>query len=206
MRREIGVAQHTNGTTNGADELQLIELIDEGTYGKVFKGEWDALKGHTHASHTYTHAAFILSTAARSPSNDHPSSPINSHAGQSGCCSTLFHHPMSVCVHSTTTKTPHNNTTQQACGVAVLLLSRRWCCRPRCRVLRSANAWPSWRPLSAAPCERAGGREDGGEVMVMLMAAAAGGPEQRSRDAPQGDIQPQPAQGSQLTAAVSLQE
>lgn len=35
MRREIGVAQHTNGTTSGADELQLIELIDEGTYGKV---------------------------------------------------------------------------------------------------------------------------------------------------------------------------
>lgn len=40
MRREIGVAQHTNGTTNGADELQLIELVDEGTYGKVFKGKW----------------------------------------------------------------------------------------------------------------------------------------------------------------------
>ena len=39
MRREIGVAQHTNGTTNGADELQLIELLDEGTYGKVFRGE-----------------------------------------------------------------------------------------------------------------------------------------------------------------------
>lgn len=39
MRREIGVAHHTNGTTNGADELQLSELIDEGTYGKVFKGE-----------------------------------------------------------------------------------------------------------------------------------------------------------------------
>jgi hypothetical protein len=38
MRREIGVAQHTNGTTNGADELQLKELIDEGSYGKVFKG------------------------------------------------------------------------------------------------------------------------------------------------------------------------
>jgi hypothetical protein len=38
MRREIGVAHHTNGTTNGADELQLSELIDEGTYGKVFKG------------------------------------------------------------------------------------------------------------------------------------------------------------------------
>jgi len=38
MRREIGVAQHTNGTTNGTDELQLIELVDEGTYGKVFKG------------------------------------------------------------------------------------------------------------------------------------------------------------------------
>jgi hypothetical protein len=38
MRREIGVAHHTNGTTNGADELQLSQLIDEGTYGKVFKG------------------------------------------------------------------------------------------------------------------------------------------------------------------------
>jgi hypothetical protein len=38
MRREIGVAQHTNGTTSGVDELKLIELIDEGTYGKVFKG------------------------------------------------------------------------------------------------------------------------------------------------------------------------
>jgi hypothetical protein len=39
MRREIGVAQATHGATaSGADELQLIELLDEGTYGKVFKG------------------------------------------------------------------------------------------------------------------------------------------------------------------------
>lgn len=34
------MAQHTNGTTNGADELQLSELIDEGTYGKVWRGLW----------------------------------------------------------------------------------------------------------------------------------------------------------------------
>lgn len=34
LRREIGV---TSGTT-GVDELQLIELMDEGTYGKVFRG------------------------------------------------------------------------------------------------------------------------------------------------------------------------
>lgn len=36
MRRDIGV---TSGSS-GVDELQLIELMDEGTYGKVFKGEW----------------------------------------------------------------------------------------------------------------------------------------------------------------------
>lgn len=36
MRREIGV---TNGT-GGVDDFQLIELIDEGTYGKVFRGVW----------------------------------------------------------------------------------------------------------------------------------------------------------------------
>jgi hypothetical protein len=35
MRREIGVSSGSAGV----DELQLIELIDEGTYGKVFKGE-----------------------------------------------------------------------------------------------------------------------------------------------------------------------
>lgn len=36
MRREIGVSSGSNGV----DELQLIELIDEGTYGKVFRGKW----------------------------------------------------------------------------------------------------------------------------------------------------------------------
>lgn len=36
MRREIGVT----GGSSGVDELQLIELMDEGTYGKVFKGLW----------------------------------------------------------------------------------------------------------------------------------------------------------------------
>jgi hypothetical protein len=35
MRREIGVSSGSAGV----DELQLIELIDEGTYGKVFMGE-----------------------------------------------------------------------------------------------------------------------------------------------------------------------
>jgi hypothetical protein len=35
MRREIGVSSGSAGV----DELQLIELIDEGTYGKVFRGE-----------------------------------------------------------------------------------------------------------------------------------------------------------------------
>jgi hypothetical protein len=34
MRREIGVSSGSAGV----DELQLIELIDEGTYGKVFRG------------------------------------------------------------------------------------------------------------------------------------------------------------------------
>eukprot|EP00775_Hariotina_reticulata_P003854 gene3854-4111_t len=36
MRREIGVS---NGAS-GVDELQLLELMDEGSYGKVFKGLW----------------------------------------------------------------------------------------------------------------------------------------------------------------------
>ncbi|KAI8468110.1 MAG: kinase-like domain-containing protein [Monoraphidium minutum] len=36
MRREIGV---TSGD-GGVDELQLLELMDEGTYGKVFRGLW----------------------------------------------------------------------------------------------------------------------------------------------------------------------
>ncbi|WIA39118.1 hypothetical protein OEZ86_005253 [Tetradesmus obliquus] len=36
MRREIGVSSGSAGV----DELQLIELIDEGTYGKVFRGMW----------------------------------------------------------------------------------------------------------------------------------------------------------------------
>lgn len=35
MRREIGVVQHTNGTSKGADEVTLSELLDEGTFGKV---------------------------------------------------------------------------------------------------------------------------------------------------------------------------
>jgi hypothetical protein len=34
MRQEIGVS-----TNQGVDELQLLELIDEGTFGKVYKGE-----------------------------------------------------------------------------------------------------------------------------------------------------------------------
>lgn len=38
MRREIGVSSGSAGV----DELQLIELIDEGTYGKVFRGEPDS--------------------------------------------------------------------------------------------------------------------------------------------------------------------
>lgn len=46
MRREIGAS---NGAS-GVDELQLLELMDEGTYGKVFKGEpaegvWGAAAG-----------------------------------------------------------------------------------------------------------------------------------------------------------------
>lgn len=53
MRRDIGVAQHTNGTTNGADELQLLELIDEGTYGKVFKGLSTAMWRHV-CIHVFT--------------------------------------------------------------------------------------------------------------------------------------------------------
>ena len=35
MRREIGAS----GGASGVDELQLTELMDEGSYGKVFKGE-----------------------------------------------------------------------------------------------------------------------------------------------------------------------
>jgi hypothetical protein len=35
MRREIGVSSGSAGV----DEVQLTELIDEGTYGKVFSGE-----------------------------------------------------------------------------------------------------------------------------------------------------------------------
>jgi hypothetical protein len=29
------VVQHTHGTSNGADEVTLSELLDEGTFGKV---------------------------------------------------------------------------------------------------------------------------------------------------------------------------
>ncbi|KIZ04181.1 hypothetical protein MNEG_3785, partial [Monoraphidium neglectum] len=36
MRRSIGVAT----STSGADELQLAELVGEGTFGKVYKGVW----------------------------------------------------------------------------------------------------------------------------------------------------------------------
>lgn len=35
MRREIGVASFTSGV----DQVQLHDLLGEGTYGKVFKGE-----------------------------------------------------------------------------------------------------------------------------------------------------------------------
>lgn len=36
MRREIGVAS----VTSGGDQVQLLELLGEGTYGKVYKGLW----------------------------------------------------------------------------------------------------------------------------------------------------------------------
>jgi hypothetical protein len=35
MRRQIGVAS----VAAGADQVQLLELLGEGTYGKVYKGE-----------------------------------------------------------------------------------------------------------------------------------------------------------------------
>lgn len=38
MRREIGVASFSSG----GDELQLLHLLGEGTFGKVHKGAWQA--------------------------------------------------------------------------------------------------------------------------------------------------------------------
>jgi hypothetical protein len=35
MRREIGVAS----ATSGVDNVQLLELLGEGTFGKVYKGK-----------------------------------------------------------------------------------------------------------------------------------------------------------------------
>lgn len=35
MRREIGVAS----VSGGVDQVQLLELLGEGTYGKVYKGK-----------------------------------------------------------------------------------------------------------------------------------------------------------------------
>ncbi len=36
LRRSMGVA----ATTSGADELQLVDLIGEGSFGKVYRGMW----------------------------------------------------------------------------------------------------------------------------------------------------------------------
>ena len=41
MRRSIGVAD----PNSGADELQLVELVGEGTFGKVYKGERRRARG-----------------------------------------------------------------------------------------------------------------------------------------------------------------
>jgi hypothetical protein len=132
MRREIGVAQHTNGTTNGVDELQLIELIDEGTYGKVFKGLPDTTTtadvGCVMASNRLQ-CKVLLAVSALVP--DHITTrqqyrPVVVCTLLRTCRNTA------PCVTlATVSCVCHKHNTVQACGAAARLRSRPWSFPPK---------------------------------------------------------------------------